>query len=153
MGLSKKSFDAYKDGDAGETKVCIRCKKIFTYLGYGHYYCSICKVQDNEDFSKVKEYIYENGVASAIEVSDHTGVSLKIIEQYLKEGRLEIPENSPIFIRCEMCSVDIRSGRLCRECASRLNHATRKKMDFDDEQIGEVPKKIVGKMRFLKNEK
>ncbi len=140
-------------GKIGETKVCVRCKRMFTYLGYGHFYCPMCRKTDEEDFKKVKDYIFENGTAPAMEVSEKTGISLERINQYLKEGRLEIPENSPIFIKCEMCYVDIRSGRLCPDCASKLTHAMREKMNFDDEQIGPVPRKLTGKMRFLTNEK
>ncbi len=142
-----------ENGKIGETKVCVRCKRMFTYLGYGHFYCPMCKKTDEEDFKKVKNYIFENGTAPAMEVSEKTGISLERINQYLREGRLEIPENSPIFIKCEMCSIDIRSGRLCPDCASKLTHAMREKMDFDDEQIGPVPRKLTGKMRFLTNKK
>lgn len=142
-----------ENGKIGETKVCVRCKRMFTYLGYGHFYCPMCKKTDEEDFKIVKDYIFENGTAPAMEVSEKTGISLERINQYLREGRLEIPENSPIFIKCEMCSIDIRSGRLCPDCASKLTHAMREKMDFDDEQIGPVPRKLTGKMRFLTNEK
>lgn len=138
-----------RDGEIGEPKVCVRCGRMFTYLGFGHYYCPMCKERDNEDFTRVKEYIYEHGVAPSLEVSEQTGVDLKIIQQYLREGRLEIPESSPIFIKCEKCGIDIRSGRLCPNCATSLSNAMRIEMDFDNEQIGEVPKKKEGKMRYF----
>lgn len=140
-------------GKLGETKTCVKCRRLFNYLGYGHFYCPMCRKSDEEDFKKVKDYIFENGVAPAMEVSEKTGISLERINQYLREGRLEIPEGSPIFIKCEMCSVDIRSGRLCPDCASKLSYAMRVEMNFDDEQIGPLPKKLVGKMRFLGKEK
>lgn len=150
----KKMLEKHNEyGDMGDLKVCVRCGRMFRYLGYGHFYCPVCKEKDIEDFNKVKDYIYENGIAPALEVSENTGVSLKIIEQYLREGRLEIPESSPIFIKCEMCSVNIRSGRLCASCATKLTNAMRIEMNFDDEQIGEIPKKTEGKMRFLNKEK
>jgi predicted amidophosphoribosyltransferase len=142
-----------EDGSIGETKVCVRCKRMFTYLGYGHYYCPACKKIDEVDFTKVKEYIYENGTASAMAVSEHTGVSLERITQYLKEGRLEIPELSPIFIKCEMCATDIRSGRLCPSCAGKLTKPLKESMNFDEEQIGQVPRKMEGKMRYFGNQK
>lgn len=141
------------DGRVGETKVCVRCKRMFTYLGYGHFYCPVCKKIDEADFAKVKEYIYENGTASAMMVSEYTGVSLERITQYLKEGRLEIPELSPIFIKCEMCGSDIRSGRLCPACAGKLTKSMKESMNFDEEQIGQVPKKMEGKMRYFGNQK
>lgn len=155
MKASRKAILARhnENGEMGEPKVCSRCGRMFTYLGFGHFYCPVCKEKDAEDFTRVKEYIYENGVAPALEVSEKTGVSLKIIEQYLREGRLEIPECSPIFIKCEMCAVDIRSGRLCPSCATTLSNAMRIEMNFDDDQIGEIPKKMEGKMRYLGKDK
>lgn len=148
MGQSGENMDS----GIRETRVCSRCKRMFTYLGFGHYYCPTCKKMDEEYFQRVRDYIYDHGSASAMEVSEGTGVSLSTITQYLKEGRLEIPENSLIFIKCEMCGSNIRSGRLCRECASKLNHVMRKEIEFEDEQIGEKPKKVSGKMRFLDND-
>jgi hypothetical protein len=154
MENSKKNYAKINEnGEIGEPKICVRCGRMFAYLGFGHYYCPLCKKQDEEEFTLVKEYIYDHGVAPALEVSDMTGVKLKVIEQYLREGRLEIPECSPIFIKCEKCKVDIRSGRLCQVCATTLSNAMRMKMNFDDEQIGAIPKKIVGKMRFFGKEK
>lgn len=141
------------DGKVGETKVCVRCKRMFTYLGFGHFYCPACKKIDEADFTKVKTYIYENGTAPAYEVSENTGVSMERITQYLREGRLEIPEKSPIFIKCEMCASDIRSGRLCPDCAGKLTKSMKESMNFDDEQIGQVPKKMEGKMRYFGKEK
>ena len=155
MGINKKNIyrQFYTGDNEGETKICDRCGRIFLYYGFGHYYCPACKILDEEDFTKVKDYIYDHGVASALEVSENTGISLDRINQYLREGRLEIPEESPIFIKCEMCSTDIRSGRLCQECASKLSHAMRIEMNFDDTQIGRVPKKLTGKRRFIRDKK
>lgn len=129
-------------------KNCQRCGRIFGYSGFGHLYCHQCKESDSRDFEKVKEYVYNHPGAFAMEVSEMTGVDLRHIETYLREGRLEIPENSPIFIKCEMCKRDIRYGRVCPDCADTLTKAMKEKMNFDDYQIGEEPKKT-GKMRFL----
>lgn len=153
--LSEISYD---DGTVGRSRVnvrtCLRCKRLYHYMGFGHSYCSLCKIKDDADFTKVKDYIYECGTATALEVSDYTGVSLNTIEIYLREGRLIIPENSPIFIKCEKCRADIRSGRLCIECASQLDAMMRREMDFDDFQIGEKPKeKRTEKMRYLTRDK
>ncbi|MFV0344533.1 MAG: flagellar protein [Anaerocolumna sp.] len=151
---NKANLKKYSDdGKLGESKVCVRCKRMFTYLGFGHFYCPACKKIDEEDFAKVKEYIYDHGNASAMVVSEHTGISLARITQYLREGRLEIPEMSSIFIKCEMCSQDIRSGRLCPSCAGKLSGPLRESMNFDDEQVGQVPRKKEGKMRYFGKEK
>lgn len=146
--VSNNKDDGIVGRKSGETKVCTKCGRIFTYMGFGHLYCPTCKSLDEISFGKVRDYIYENGVASATEVSENTGVSVRQIEQYLREGRLEIPENSPIFIKCEMCHADIRSGRICSNCGLKLSNVMRIEMDIDEFQIGEKPK-TNGKMRFL----
>lgn len=134
-------------------QTCIRCKAIFHYSGFGHRFCPRCKEKDEKEFEKVKEYIYKHGTATAAEVSEFTGVSLSTIELYLREGRLIIPENSPIFIKCEKCGEDIRSGRVCMDCATVLSAAMKRDMNFDEYQIGEKPRiKNEGKMRFFTRE-
>ena len=34
----------------------------------------------------------------------------------LKEGKLEISQNSAIFLKCEICGALIRSGKYCTKC-------------------------------------
>lgn len=156
MGENKNNNEAAKkkeeDNPFMRTKMCQRCKRMFYYSGFGHIYCDYCKRADTRDFDKVKDYILENPGATMLEVADQTGVLMKFIEIYLREGRLEIPENSPIFIKCEMCKKDIRFGRVCPECAEKLTQKKKEEMNFDEYQIGEPPKKI-GKMRFIERER
>lgn len=135
----------------GETATCMRCKRVFTYFGFGHKFCPACKRIDDEQFDKIRDYIYQHGTATMVELEANTGVPIRRIEQYLREGRLEIPENSPIYIKCESCHCDIRSGRYCRECAGRLSKDLKGALAIDEFEIGEAPKKKVGKMRYLGN--
>ena len=137
----------------GDTQVCARCRRMFTYSGFGHRYCEVCKEYDAADFEKVRSYIYEHGRATMIELSEATKVEINVIEQYLREGRLEIPEDSNIFIHCELCNAEIRSGRYCRDCAIQLSK------NFvgilDEYEIGEKAKRVEnkGKMYFLNKNK
>ncbi len=126
------------------TQLCKRCNRFFVYMGYGHMYCSECKKLDEADFNKVRDYIYAHGTATVMETEAATEVKRKYIEQYLREGRLIIPESSPIFIKCESCGCDIRSGRYCGACASRLSKEL--KSALVTYEVGERPS---GKMRFL----
>ncbi|MBO7353261.1 MAG: hypothetical protein J6U61_03280 [Lachnospiraceae bacterium] len=86
---------------------------MFTYPGFGSKYCPDCRKIDEENRDKVKEYLREHGTANMVEISENTGVSKHDINQYLRDGMLEIPEGSPIYIKCEKCGCDIRSGRWC----------------------------------------
>ena len=62
--------------------------------------CRSCKILENEEFDKVREYLYENGASTAIEIEEATGIPVKIVEKWLRQGRLEVPSDSPIFIKC-----------------------------------------------------
>lgn len=154
MNSQKQEFDDKVSElmSTSRSKYCQRCKKLFHYSGFGHIYCERCRKADSRDFEMVKDYLYEHPLATMLEIEEQTGVIMKYITIYLREGRLEIPESSPIFIRCEMCKADIRYGRVCPNCADHLTSAMKEKMNFDDYQIGDVPKRV-GKMRFLDKDK
>jgi len=127
-------------------EACENCGNLFHYPGFGTKYCPACRKIDEENREKVKAYIKENGSANMYQISLATGIPQKLIKQYLRDGMLEIPEGSPIYIKCEGCGCDIRSGRWCPECAVRLNNDL-KAVYFG---TGEVPKERVrGKMYFL----
>lgn len=132
-----------------QTASCARCGKLFSYIGFGFRYCELCKKFDEEEFHIVRSYIYEHGTATMLEIEENTGVSNRRISQYLREGRLEIPENSPIFIKCDMCGTDIRSGRFCRACGSKLSKDFNGIL-YQEIEIGEEPKKTTNmKMRYF----
>lgn len=132
----------------GDLKNCKRCKRAFTYYGYGYEYCPVCKQIDSENFQKVKDYIYEQGISKLIDVVEATGVDEKTIITYLKEGRLEIPEGSTYYLKCERCGVSICSGRFCQTCASILVKEFNTSVAYNE--IGNKPmKEVTGKMRYL----
>ncbi len=127
-------------------ETCEGCKNLFHYPGFGAKYCPKCRDADRENQQRVKEYIKENGASNMYQISDATGVPTKTIKQYLRDGMLEIPEGSPIYIQCESCGCDIRSGRWCPACAARMSGELKGLYVG----VGETPKKRAsGKMRFL----
>lgn len=137
-----------------EIRTCKFCGTMFRYYGFGYGYCERCTPIDNELFHRVKDYIWAHGKVTMAQVSDATGVSIKQITQYLRDGRLEIPEDSEIFIRCELCGTDIRYGRYCQECATRSSKKLKSALKVDLFEIGEKPKKMKGKMHYMgKDEK
>ncbi|BCN29707.1 MerR family transcriptional regulator [Anaeromicropila herbilytica] len=132
----------------GEIRVCPRCGKMFCYMGIDKAICNKCKEEDEAEFNKVKEYVYNNSDATIMQVSKDTGVRVNRIKTYLREGRLMIPESSPIFLNCELCGTSIRYGRYCRECAESLSSEMKKELHIDEYQIGEKPKNGLPKLRF-----
>ena len=67
--------------------------------------------------------------------ADATGVSVKTIQKFLYQGRIEIPDGSDSYIKCQMCGADIRYGRFCPDCMAKLNKENQTAV-----YVGEKPK-------------
>lgn len=102
-----------------EVKNCKRCGRIYQYIG-GKPLCYDCKEDDEKDFQRVKEYLYEHPNASMSAVSEATDISIATIRQYLRDERLIISDGSLIGIDCERCGASIKTGRYCKPCGAEL---------------------------------
>lgn len=102
-----------------ELKNCRRCKKIFMYT-VGPQICEACKKLEEEEFERVRKFLKEFPGATIQEVSKETEVSTHLIYKFLREGRIEVAENSPIALQCENCGVRILSGRFCVNCSRKI---------------------------------
>lgn len=137
-----------------DVRNCKKCGRVYNYIG-GPPICNVCSQQDEQDFKRVKEYLYDNPGASMSQVSEALEVSVEKITRYLREGRLEITEDSSnLFLECESCGKAIRSGRFCKDCGKELEKdliVTARQMN--DTSGNNTAKKSI-EMRFLnKNEK
>lgn len=72
-------------------RTCQRCHKLLTY-GYGGLtsLCPECIDRDKDDYRIVKEYIQSHANTTVFEVSQETGVSLKVIMQFVREDRVQV---------------------------------------------------------------
>lgn len=133
---------------------CKKCGGKLFYQNSGEYRCEDCEATELDDFGKIKRFLEKNGPSPATEISEETGVALEIIDLYLKNGRLEIPENSKFYIKCERCGCALRFGRFCYGCTKELVGGLNGAMF---EEMGEKPKSVEmkekGKMRFLERDK
>lgn len=99
---------------------CRRCGRVFNYIA-GEVLCSECKKNDEKDFRRVKEFLYKNPGASITEISNELNISPRRINNYLREGRLEIlDDGGNIILECMRCGRSIKSGRYCEECERAL---------------------------------
>lgn len=99
---------------------CRRCGRMYNYIG-GPPICQDCKNADEEVFKKVKDYLYDNPGATLSQVALDLEVSVEKIKMFLKEGRLEITDDSNIVLECERCGKSIKTGRFCRDCQNEVS--------------------------------
>ena len=99
---------------------CEECGGKMFYQDAGTYQCENCGEIALDDYGKIKEYLEEHDGATAKEISVGTGVELKIIGMFLKDGRIQIPKGSRMFIKCERCGCSLRNGRYCEDCTREL---------------------------------
>src|SRR6056297_3281102 len=99
---------------------CQRCGKLFSYNGI-HKICSACREEEENNFKKVKDYLWENPKSTIDKVSKETGVERDTIIKFIKEDRL-ISEGLEIGgeVKCERCGTTITHGTLCDKCRKEL---------------------------------
>lgn len=146
----KLQFRGKMQGASYKKKIkCPDCEASMIYI-YGEMYeCPDCGCRSLSDFGKVKKFLEDKGPQSAIVISDATGVSVEIINEFLRDGRVEIPDGSEQYIKCQKCGADIRYGRFCPDCIKKISGNISKALWTPE--AGEKPKKknIDGKMHFL----
>ena len=94
------------------------------YTGVGEYVCEDCNTINYDEYGLVRSYIEQHRGATQSEVSMATGVHINKIRQMLRDEKLEITANSAVFLHCEICGKEIRSGHYCEECRMKEEKRT-----------------------------
>ena len=131
-------------------KICPKCGELMRYAFGEVFKCDNCGAEELTSFGKVRKYIEAHGPSNAANISDGTGVPVSTINRYLREGRIEIPDGSDSYIKCEDCGAEIRYGRYCPACAAKHNKG--QNVGIFNSEAGEVPKHkrdAYGKMHTL----
>ncbi|HKM04856.1 MAG TPA: hypothetical protein VJZ04_09785 [Lachnospiraceae bacterium] len=97
---------------------CNDCGGLMIFKGVGEYECEDCKKIEFDDFGKVRAFIETHKGSNAAQIEEGTGVKQRSIRQMLREKRLEVTMDSRAFLHCDICGVNIRSGRFCQKCES-----------------------------------
>ncbi len=103
---------------------CRNCGRIFNYVT-GSPLCQVCRSAMEEKFQEVKKYIQEHRGVGIPEVSQACDVEASQIQQWLREERLEVTEDSAIYLNCEKCNAPIRSGKYCDKCRAEVSNSFR----------------------------
>lgn len=99
---------------------CRVCGRIFNYMS-GAPVCPSCRDNLEAKFQEVKEYIREHRGVGIQEVAEACDVDPAQIRQWLRDDRLEVTEDSPMFLNCESCGSPIRSGKYCEKCKNSMS--------------------------------
>lgn len=102
-------------------RVCKKCGGVMVFKGVGEYHCEDCDDVDFDDYGKVRLFIEEHRGATAADIENGIGVSQRVVRRLLKDGRLEIAEGSKVYLRCELCGKQIRSGQYCPDCELKVH--------------------------------
>lgn len=129
---------------------CRSCGRLFNYVA-GTPLCPVCRDKLEEKFQIVKEYIRDNPGVGMQQVSEECDVEMSVIQQWLREERLEVTENSAIYLNCESCGQPIRSGRFCDKCKTGMMNGFRQAMGGNNPAPAQPakPDRDNPRMRFL----
>lgn len=109
-------------------QICTECGGVMIFKGCGEYRCEKCRHIDYDDYGKVRNYVEKHHGVTAAQAAEATGVKQKTIRTMLRESRLEIAEGSAAFLKCEVCGVNLRSGRVCPKCEVEFNRRMEAKL-------------------------
>ena len=133
-----------------DVRSCRACGKLFNYMDNGVKICPSCAEIREKKFQEVKEYIRENRTATLGQISEEMDVSIKQLQQWVREERLEFTEGSGVMLNCESCGTAIRTGRFCEKCKNNMSSALSNAFKKPVEEEPVRKPKESDKMRFLK---
>jgi len=98
---------------------CPRCGKLFA-KGIRDV-CNACTREIDKEYELCAEYLRKYKGAIITEVSDETGVSIRQITKFIREGRISLLNAPNLSYPCESCGTLIRDNQLCDRCRTRLS--------------------------------
>ncbi len=97
---------------------CSRCGKIFV-KGFAEF-CPNCMKDLEQQYDKCLNYLRKNKGVNIHELSQETGVSVKQITKFIKDGRISIMHAPNMSYSCEVCGTAIRENTMCEPCRMKL---------------------------------
>ncbi|MEC0227884.1 flagellar protein [Paenibacillus alba] len=97
---------------------CPRCGKIFV-KGFAEV-CPNCLKDLEQQYDKCLKYLRQNKGTNINDLSDATGVSIKQITKFIRDGRISIMHAPNMFYSCEVCGTQIRENTICEPCRMKL---------------------------------
>ncbi|OCT13214.1 flagellar protein [Paenibacillus pectinilyticus] len=123
---------------------CPRCGKIFV-KGFVEL-CPNCMKEQELHYEKCVKYLRENKGVNINELSEATGVGIKQISKFIREGRISIYNAPNMSYPCEMCGTLIRENTICESCRQKLVKDVRN--NEEDERRDEERRQQDGKVTY-----
>ncbi|WP_151733754.1 flagellar protein [Paenibacillus tengchongensis] len=98
---------------------CPRCGRL--YVKNPSELCQSCLKELEHQYEICVDYLRKNRGTNIQELSDVTGISIKEITRFIREGRISIANAPNMMVACEVCGTLIREGHMCDSCRSRLS--------------------------------
>ncbi|WP_139491155.1 TIGR03826 family flagellar region protein [Brevibacillus dissolubilis] len=110
---------------------CVRCDVLFV-RGVRDV-CPKCYQEIEKEYEKVAQFLRkrENRGSTIHQVSDATGVSVKQITRFIKDGRISVAGTPNLGYPCEQCGEPIRTGNMCESCMRSLKREINQQLDVD----------------------
>ncbi len=125
-------------------KNCKKCNRIFADDNFD--LCPICRDVDMEEFRIVKDFLYDHPGADIQTVSQETGIDTKKIIRFLRDGKLEIRDDSPnLLLDCERCGMPISTGRFCKKCVAEMEREFKSVLPANNPSSIKASTKSLGK--------
>ncbi|MBH5320615.1 flagellar protein [Paenibacillus sp. GSMTC-2017] len=97
---------------------CPRCGKLFAKNFRD--VCPVCIREIDNEYQICADYLRKYKGAIISELSDQTGVSIKQITKFIREGRISMVNAPNMSYACESCGIPIRESHICETCRLRL---------------------------------
>jgi len=101
-------------------KNCERCGKIFKSAHPT--LCPDCVAEDEEDFTKVRNFIKANPKVAIEVVVEATGVEEERIRDFIRYGQIESADLKGPALECKRCGKPIYMGNYCVICRGEITN-------------------------------
>ncbi|MCL2015142.1 MAG: hypothetical protein FWG68_02720 [Defluviitaleaceae bacterium] len=97
---------------------CPRCKRLF------HKFiapvCPECEKKEEEQFQELRSFVDEGEYTTMKDIAENTGIPLKRILKYIREGRLQVKQGLDDALKCIQCGQPVDKGNFCKSCGDKI---------------------------------
>ncbi|HAI85812.1 MAG TPA: hypothetical protein DCL63_02335 [Firmicutes bacterium] len=100
---------------------CTRCGKLFNRLSRP--VCPDCAREEERHVDSVMAFLRENPSATIEEISQSTGVDIKIVLRLIRDDRLQATSAYTAVRNCKACGAPLTAGHYCGYCLRKFGQA------------------------------